>query len=138
MKLAIGDEAADRIEQLEASLKATDALTQAQLMQMEVDAKRIAELEAQLEELRKQEPINEPTAAAQLMNSVAESNAFAEKYINSNRHLVQECKDADELLRLLNLDPEIYRTEFGFINLPKIRAALRYPDQYPRTTRRRE
>ena len=74
---------------------------------------------------------DEPTAAAQLMNSVAESRAFAGKYINSNARLIQEGEDADELLRLLNLDPDLYRTECGFINLPKVKAALKYPDDYP-------
>lgn len=43
----------------------------------------------------------------------------------------QECIDADELLRTLRLDPAIYRTECGYLNLPKIKAAIAHPDDYP-------
>jgi len=43
----------------------------------------------------------------------------------------QECSDSDELLKMIRLDPEIYRTECGYLNLPKIRAALAHPDDYP-------
>lgn len=43
----------------------------------------------------------------------------------------QEIKDSDELLRLLNLPPDRYRTDGGCINLPKVRAAVREPWDYP-------
>lgn len=43
----------------------------------------------------------------------------------------QECIDADELLRTLRLDPAIYRTECGYLNLQKIKAAIAHPDDYP-------
>lgn len=43
----------------------------------------------------------------------------------------QEIKDSDELLRLLNLPPDRYRTDGGCINLPKVRAAVREPWNYP-------
>lgn len=45
--------------------------------------------------------------------------------------LAAEVRDADELLRALRLDPERYRTEGGAINMPKVRAALANPDEYP-------
>lgn len=40
--------------------------------------------------------------------------------------------EADELLKLLNLDPNSYRTEGGFLNMPKVRAAMKNPEMYPR------
>ena len=42
--------------------------------------------------------------------------------------------DADDLLRRLGLDPERYRTEGGWLNIPKIVAAIKHPDLYPRMT----
>jgi hypothetical protein len=42
-----------------------------------------------------------------------------------------ERDEADELLRAIGLDPERYRTEGGALNLPKIRAAIKHPDEYP-------
>ena len=39
--------------------------------------------------------------------------------------------EADELLAKWGLDPGLYRTECGFLNHMKIRAALKYPDKYP-------
>ena len=36
----------------------------------------------------------------------------------------QECDDADELLRLLDLEPDHCRTDGGSINLPKVKALL--------------
>lgn len=38
--------------------------------------------------------------------------------------LEKECEDGDELLRMLGLDPEQYRTEGGRLNLLLVRAAL--------------
>ncbi len=38
--------------------------------------------------------------------------------------LGHECSDGDALLRMLDLEPEQYRTEGGRLNLLKIRAAL--------------
>jgi hypothetical protein len=40
--------------------------------------------------------------------------------------------ELDELLRLLNLDPDQYRTDGGSLNLPKVTAALWHPDEYPK------
>lgn len=40
--------------------------------------------------------------------------------------------EADELLRHLGLDPDTYRTDGGAINHLKVKAALRYPENYPR------
>jgi hypothetical protein len=44
----------------------------------------------------------------------------------------QQAREIDELLRLLNLDPDQYRTDGGSVNLPKVKAALAHPDEYPR------
>ncbi len=44
----------------------------------------------------------------------------------------RECSDADLILRAIGLDPEIYRTEGGSLNVPKIKAAIAHPDDYPR------
>jgi len=59
-------------------------------------------------------------------------------YVNSaveaaERTLAQseQSNEADELLRNLGLDPDRYRTEAGFINHLKVKAAIKYPDQYP-------
>lgn len=38
--------------------------------------------------------------------------------------LERECDDGDALLRMLELDPEQYRTEGGRLNLLRVRAAL--------------
>jgi transcriptional regulator with XRE-family HTH domain len=40
--------------------------------------------------------------------------------------------EADTLLRAIGLDPDTYRTEGGGLNLPKIKAALAHPGEYPR------
>lgn len=36
----------------------------------------------------------------------------------------RECEDGDELLRLLGLDPEEYRTDGGSVNMPKVRETV--------------
>ena len=72
-----------------------------------------------------------PTDEAQLANAMEMFARMVEKYVRVCRALKQECRDADELLNLLRLDPERYRTEGGYINLPKVRAALANPDDYP-------
>lgn len=46
------------------------------------------------------------------------------KLVDARDALENECIDGDELLRMLDLDPERYRTEGGRLNLLKIRAAL--------------
>lgn len=56
------------------------------------------------------------------------------RYFDHDRALRAAHDDADRLLRHLKLDPERYRTEAGFLNVPKIAAALAHPDQYPRLT----
>ena len=48
--------------------------------------------------------------------------------------LAEAERDADNLLRRLNLDPERYRTECGYLNVPKIISAIKHPDEYPRLT----
>lgn len=40
--------------------------------------------------------------------------------------------ETDDLLLALGLPPERYRTEGGALNLPKIKAAIQHPDEYPR------
>lgn len=72
-----------------------------------------------------------PTDAEYLADAMGMVNAMVGKYVKVCRALKQECRDADELLRLLRLDPEIYRTEGGYINVPKVKAALANPDDYP-------
>jgi hypothetical protein len=72
-----------------------------------------------------------PTDAEQLANSMQFGADMVSKYSKVCSAFKQECDDADELLRLLRLDPEIYRTDGGSINMPKVRAALAHPDEYP-------
>lgn len=45
--------------------------------------------------------------------------------------LRQEISDVDAILVMIRLDPKIYRTECGYLNLPKIKAALAHPEDYP-------
>ena len=72
-----------------------------------------------------------PTDLEQLANAREMFARMVEKYVKVCRALKQECRDADELLKLLRLDPERYRTEGGYINVPKVKAALANPDDYP-------
>jgi hypothetical protein len=52
--------------------------------------------------------------------------------VSMYRRLVDaECRVADELLRLLGFNPGDVRTEGGNINLPKVRAAIKHPGDYP-------
>lgn len=44
--------------------------------------------------------------------------------IVSRETLERECDDGDALLRMLDLDPEQYRTDGGRLNLLRVRAAL--------------
>ena len=39
--------------------------------------------------------------------------------------------EADELLTALGLDPDNYRTDGGWLNIPKIMAAIKSPQDYP-------
>lgn len=43
----------------------------------------------------------------------------------------QQVNEADELLRNLGLDPDTYRTDGGYINHLKVKAAILHPDEYP-------
>lgn len=43
----------------------------------------------------------------------------------------QPDNEADELLRNLGLEPDAYRTDGGYINHLKVKAAIRYPENYP-------
>lgn len=44
---------------------------------------------------------------------------------------VPDGNEADELLRNLGLDPDTYRTDGGYINHLKVKAAIRNPEGYP-------
>lgn len=48
--------------------------------------------------------------------------------------LAAAAREEDLILIALRLDPERYRTECGFLNVPKIIAAIKNPSMYPRTT----
>ena len=72
-----------------------------------------------------------PTTDEQLVNAMQINSEMVKKYSNVCCAFKQECLDADELLRILRLDPKTYRTECGYINMPKVRAALANPDKYP-------
>lgn len=39
--------------------------------------------------------------------------------------------EADKLLTALGLDPDTYRTDGGWLNIPKIMAAIKSPQDYP-------
>jgi len=39
--------------------------------------------------------------------------------------------EADQLLKALRLDPNTYRTDGGWLNIPKIMAAIKSPEDYP-------
>jgi hypothetical protein len=39
--------------------------------------------------------------------------------------------EADELLMALGIDPDTYRTDGGWLNIPKIMAAIKNPQDYP-------
>jgi hypothetical protein len=83
-------------------------------------AKRIAELEAEV------------AAMANKNHDLANKLTIAWNKAPSPEAFAQEVKDADDLFRLLNLDPQMYRTDCGYINLPKVKAALKNPEDYPR------
>ena len=72
-----------------------------------------------------------PSDAEYLASSMQFGADMVSKYSKVCVAFKQECEDADELLRLLRLDPEIYRTEGGCINIGKVKAALANPDDYP-------
>ena len=46
--------------------------------------------------------------------------------------LAAAAREEDLILTALRLDPERYRTECGYLNVPKIIAAIKHPDEYPR------
>lgn len=45
--------------------------------------------------------------------------------------LDSETCDANAVMRILGVLPEYYRTDCGYINLQKIRAAVEHPEEYP-------
>ena len=51
-------------------------------------------------------------------------NELEHALIVARETLEQECDDGDALLRMLDLDPEQYRTDGGRLNLLRVRAAL--------------
>ena len=51
-------------------------------------------------------------------------NELEHALIVTRETLEQECDDGDALLRMLDLDPEQYRTEGGRLNLLRVRAVL--------------
>lgn len=55
------------------------------------------------------------------LDAAAERNAMQRQRDDVKKLLVRECGDADELVRLLGLDPESVRTDGGFLNLAKVR-----------------
>lgn len=55
--------------------------------------------------------------------------------INRLKNLLdEETRDSDAVLRYFGLNPDRFRTEFGYLNLPKIRAAIQHPEWYPPRT----
>lgn len=48
--------------------------------------------------------------------------------------IAAQSREEDLILMALRLDPERYRTECGYLNVPKIIAAIKNPDMYPRTS----
>jgi len=59
----------------------------------------------------------------------AKNEKFAELAAQWGAEQVQY-NEADELLRNLGLDPDTYRTDGGYINPLKVKAAIRNPDKY--------
>ena len=51
-------------------------------------------------------------------------NELEHALILARETLEKECDDGDALLRMLDLEPELYRTEGGRLNLLRVRAAL--------------
>jgi hypothetical protein len=72
-----------------------------------------------------------PVADQSARNHQVTNDELIDSQQSMQERIAQECHDADHLLRLLRLDPLVYRTEGGSINLPKVRAALKHPDEYP-------
>lgn len=68
-----------------------------------------------------------PTHGEQLYAAPQPTGSATEPVKVESDVFTQEVKNANELLRLLNLDPEEYRTDCGYINLPKVKAAVRAP-----------
>lgn len=68
---------------------------------------------------------------SQLLDASAERNAMQRQRDNERSMFERECDDADELIRLMGLDPEQFRTDGGSINLPKLRAAIAQAGQVP-------
>jgi hypothetical protein len=59
-----------------------------------------------------------------------------ERLIGCVNHDCQHCvkkqpNEADELLTALGIDPDTYRTDGGWLNIPKIMAAIKNPQDYP-------
>ena len=63
--------------------------------------------------------------------SQAAWDAIVTENVGLKARLAEAERDTDDLLRRLNLDPERYRTECGHLNVPKIIAAIKHPDEYP-------
>ena len=68
------------------------------------------------------------------LTAVVEQLAEADKADQLLRaDLAATAREEDLILVALRLDPERYRTECGYLNVPKIIAAIKNPDMYPRT-----
>ena len=71
----------------------------------------------------------------------AQTNNDGPEYWDRNKNAITAIKqalaqpvqpnEADELLTALGLDPDTYRTDGGWLNIPKIIAAIKSPQDYP-------
>ena len=89
---------------------------------------------AEIERLREQLASAEKLAAAEAAVSEELETRLAEAD-KENQMLRANLAAADReenlILVALRLDPERYRTECGYLNVPKIVAAIKNPDMYP-------
>jgi hypothetical protein len=71
-----------------------------------------------------------------LAKPVHPNEANYDSLINSVKK--QPANEADQLLTALRLDPDTYRTEGGWLNIPKIVAAIKSPEDYPHLAQEHE
>lgn len=58
------------------------------------------------------------------LDASAERNAMQRQRDQAIKQLARECDDTDSFIRMVGLDPDQLRTDGGFLNLAKARAAL--------------
>lgn len=127
----------DEADALRSRLSAVEAERDIRLAQVETHVQANVRLEARLAEMTasRDAAVSVEALTAERARRAEARLAEADKANQLLRaDIAAQSREEDLILMALRLDPERYRTECGYLNVPKIIAAIKNPDMYPRTS----